>query len=205
MTGAGCIERVGDERSETVGAMQTELFCQPFKRPTPLAVAAVVSELMRASDLNLFDAFLVGSVVYAPETSRDVDLVLTPKSGACPSIQEVEAALVTTVKIGLDHGGVCVDPVFRRRLQKDLVAERTKLVGIKLEDPGLTYWKEVNPKYSTKEIGNYLLEGNFEGSEYFFFNKLPGTGKTRQMPWIAVSDLQPWLKSDTSKWPTLHR
>jgi hypothetical protein len=146
----------------------------------------------------------VGSVVYDPDNSRDVDLVLTPKNAMQMPIRKIERALVSCVEIGIDSVGLCVDPIYRKKLIEGPLASQTMLQGFKLEDPALTYRQEARLVSHIKPIGKILVEISQKSSSCSFFEKLPGTSNVREVPWIALKDLVPWSISGGKDWPVAY-
>ncbi|MCG8341502.1 MAG: hypothetical protein MI684_01550 [Chlorobiales bacterium] len=175
-----------------IETMQATLFFRPFNRPTPLAIAHLVRNISCAEALVPFTTYLVGSVIYSPENSRDVDLVLTPAGWAEPSIEEIERALLYCIETGINSFDLCIDPVFRNRLVEGPLTHETWISGLKLEDPRMTFIIEagIAMRFGVRRLGKCLVAIN---------HKVPSIS-----PSVSVGALIPWSSAGNDEWPSIH-
>jgi hypothetical protein len=165
----------------SIVAMQRRLFGVDARRAGPVSDAVmwqVLRELRRASALNRFDLFLVGSRLEEGHDASDVDLVLSPRPGSAFSDPQVERALWHCREYGLHAArpACLIDISFRRsgpHFHAAPLPPGAVLQTVKLLSPSLARLVRDGKLPRHRRFGRYSIEYWRTAGEASYYGKLP--------------------------------
>lgn len=177
------------EREIAVSRLQESCYFPLASRPTPDSTLAILQHIANLEELAPFRAFVVGSLLYAPASSRDIDILLTScERSVKPSVESVERALCRCIAVGRSVAGVLVDPVYRPGMPETrlegLLPPSTLLVSQKLENPGISFRIAAGMGRQYLEIGQVSVIETVRADKCHFYRKLPFDHESRGR-WLA--------------------
>lgn len=199
------------ERRLAVERLHERLFYPPSAPPDPRSSRTLLEQLGRLAALSEFRVCVVGSLLYAPSSSRDLDLLLTARRASFigPRVDTVERAMIACVAAGRNVAGLRVDPTYRprgleARLAGSLPADAV-LIGWKLEDPGRTFRKAACLAPHSIDIGHASVLEVARAGDCAFYRKLPphprSPASRSLAPAVPIERFVRRLKESGGAWP----
>ena len=178
-------------RETRVRQIQEELFFPPAEKPNSDSVEAVLGYLREQQALASFEISIIGSLLYSPGTSHDVDLLLTLRPPTTFHAEEVEQALLRCIRIGREVAAVRIDPTFRSRSSDSRTAgwlrSSRRLACLKVEDPRSSFRLAMGPCPDTARIGRFSVVHTAAAGDLPFFAKLQPHPSEPASRWLAPS------------------
>lgn len=97
-----------------------------LRRPKMSDIETLAQVLPSWRNAHLFDFFVVGSMISSPNSARDLDLVLRPRSTHRPTIGQVAMMLLSIELYGLYRLNLPVDTSYRTISEEELLAHIRK-------------------------------------------------------------------------------